>query len=451
MDNLTHALAGCLIGAAVAGVSQPSSVNGKPQLPAGFRRTSTIVGIVAAELPDIDLLYAGPVLGMGKLGYLLHHRGHTHTVAFALAGALLVWFAALGVTRQLIRPFTPASLTSRASVRLAVVAFLGTASHLLLDYTNSYGIHPFWPLNNRWYYGDSVFIVEPWFWIVSIPALFFTAKGRFVRVLLVATLALALVAAWTVSIVGREVAIALSVGVVIWTVIVFPIHARARIVCAIAAWLTVELIFVASSGAASRMVKSNLGSDAIRDVVLSPAVSNPLCFHVIVVRSDDVLYRVTEGTVAPVPRLRTAWSCDGVSKSQQGQSENLPVQVSLDESPQTSRIPSTESNKGVRWTREWSAPLVELRRLASSNCEFAAALRFIRVPEWRFTRGGTELSDARFGSGSGFATIETRAGSAMCERYLPPWQPPRTDILGRTGTGTGTSSHARELVFISMR
>ena len=34
----------------------------------------------------------------------------------------------------------------------------GTLLHLGMDFLNSYGVHPFWPIQNRWVYGDSVFI-----------------------------------------------------------------------------------------------------------------------------------------------------------------------------------------------------------------------------------------------------------------------------------------------------
>ncbi|WP_370466973.1 metal-dependent hydrolase, partial [Salmonella enterica] len=49
-------------------------------------------------------------------------------------------------------------------MQLAAIACLATLLHIALDFTNSYGVHPFWPFDNRWYYGDAVFIVEPLFW-----------------------------------------------------------------------------------------------------------------------------------------------------------------------------------------------------------------------------------------------------------------------------------------------
>src|ERR1700712_3851220 len=97
MDNVTHALAGCLLAAGTVTLVERRGV----VLPRGFRTVASVVGILTAELPDADLVYAGSALGMGKLGYLLHHRGHTHTVLFAVSSALLVWLAVLAFRREL--------------------------------------------------------------------------------------------------------------------------------------------------------------------------------------------------------------------------------------------------------------------------------------------------------------------------------------------------------------
>nr|MBA3913691.1 metal-dependent hydrolase [Terriglobales bacterium] len=40
-------------------------------------------------------------------------------------------------------------------------AYLAGLSHILLDYTNAYGVRPFWPFSERWYSWDIVSIVEP--------------------------------------------------------------------------------------------------------------------------------------------------------------------------------------------------------------------------------------------------------------------------------------------------
>jgi inner membrane protein len=44
-------------------------------------------------------------------------------------------------------------------------------SHILLDWTNNYGVRPFFPFNPRWYAGSIVFIVEPVIFAVLLLAL----------------------------------------------------------------------------------------------------------------------------------------------------------------------------------------------------------------------------------------------------------------------------------------
>ena len=47
---------------------------------------------------------------------------------------------------------------------LYITALITALSHLLLDWTNNYGLRPFFPFNPRWYAGSFVFIAEPVLW-----------------------------------------------------------------------------------------------------------------------------------------------------------------------------------------------------------------------------------------------------------------------------------------------
>jgi inner membrane protein len=67
---------------------------------------------------------------------------------------------------------------------LYLTALIAALSHLLLDWTTSYGVRPFFPFNPRWYEGSFVFIVEPVIW-----GLFF----------------LALVVPWLLGLADREI------------------------------------------------------------------------------------------------------------------------------------------------------------------------------------------------------------------------------------------------------
>jgi inner membrane protein len=89
-------------------------------------------------------------------------------------------------------------------------ACLAGLSHILLDFTNNYGVRPFWPFSEQWYSWDIVFILEPVMLAVLIlglvvPALFslidkeIGARRREPRGRLAATVALiAVVLMWGV-------------------------------------------------------------------------------------------------------------------------------------------------------------------------------------------------------------------------------------------------------------
>ncbi|HYO90551.1 MAG TPA: metal-dependent hydrolase, partial [Pyrinomonadaceae bacterium] len=112
----------------------------------------------------------------GRWVYLHHHRGITHSIAGAVALAILLPLLFYGVEKlvALIR-----GKPSRFRLGgLLIASLLATATHPLLDWTNNYGVRPFLPWSGRWYYGDLVFIVDPWLWLVLGGACFLlTARG----------------------------------------------------------------------------------------------------------------------------------------------------------------------------------------------------------------------------------------------------------------------------------
>lgn len=400
MDNVTHALAGLLI---ADGVRAAARARGRP-LPDGTRGPLALAGVVAAELPDVDLAWSGLGRGGGEaLAYMLHHRGHTHTVLVAVAGALLVWGLALALRRDL-RP----TAASRATL---AVALLGTLSHILLDWTNSYGVHPFWPWDARWYYGDAIFIVEPWLWVAAIPALLVGDRTRTGRIVLGALLVAILAAAWATAYVAPAVATALTVGAATMLAAAWrlrpPARGVARVALGVVAWVAVEATFFAAGRAAEGAVRAALPPVAA-DVVLTPGVADPLCWSALVVWEDATTYHARGAEVRPAPAWRRADACRTRSAS------------GLD----SVRLAGTAA---VRWTGEWTAPAGALATLARGDCRVAAALRFMRAPAWERRGATVELWDLRYGRG-GFAAIASD-GRAACPSGVPGWTPPRSEAL----------------------
>ncbi|HET8875499.1 MAG TPA: metal-dependent hydrolase, partial [Casimicrobiaceae bacterium] len=162
MDNVTHTLIGALLGESAARLAPPAGNGRQAKLRRGL---FLAVAIVGSNFPDADLL---STLGAdGKLAYLLEHRGHTHTVA----GALLISLAMLGGC-ALWQRWRGLVLPARDRRWLVALALLAPLFHIAMDALNTYGVHPWWPFDNRWYYGDAVFIVEPLFWAAAAPLAF---------------------------------------------------------------------------------------------------------------------------------------------------------------------------------------------------------------------------------------------------------------------------------------
>ena len=163
MDNITHSL----VGVALADLAMRSGAT------KAERRIFVGAGVIAANLADLDVVYFG--ITPSPLGYLLHHRGHTHTVlGLAVLAAMMV------MAYRRLPPIRKSRPGDRG--RLWLLIAIALASHLLLDALNSYGVHPFHPIDSTWYFGDAVFIFEPWLWLVLGIAVAWNARSRIARV-----------------------------------------------------------------------------------------------------------------------------------------------------------------------------------------------------------------------------------------------------------------------------
>ncbi len=126
--------------------------------------TATVT--LAAEAPDIDVIgrFKGSVFGFA------HHRGFTHS----FLGLILVSAATVGIVYLVWvlrgRKIKDPNLPPRWGL-LFVFAYIAGLSHILLDFTNNYGVRPFWPFYERWYSWDIVFILEPVILILLVAGL----------------------------------------------------------------------------------------------------------------------------------------------------------------------------------------------------------------------------------------------------------------------------------------
>ena len=151
MEPITHFLTGACLGRA--------GLNRKTAL-------ATATATLAAEAPDLDVFgdFKGSVFGFA------HHRGFTHSfLGLVLVEAVVVGFMYL-IWRLRGRKVKDANLPPRWGL-LFGFAYLAGLTHILLDYTNNYGVRPFWPFYEKWYSWDIVFIVEPVIWLLLVLGL----------------------------------------------------------------------------------------------------------------------------------------------------------------------------------------------------------------------------------------------------------------------------------------
>ncbi len=147
MDNLTHSMVGAVLGQ--MGLKRKSGL-AMPTL------------IIAANIPDID----ATCTIWGTLS-LEMRRGLSHGPIAMLLLPLLLTGVMLAFDRWRRRrasdAYTPVSLGW-----LLVLAYVGTLSHPAMDWLNSYGIRLLEPFSSRWFYGDTLFIIDIWLWALLI-------------------------------------------------------------------------------------------------------------------------------------------------------------------------------------------------------------------------------------------------------------------------------------------
>ena len=406
MDNLTHTLIGLAAGECVArGVRTP---RGGLQDP--VRRNALLaLGMVGGNLPDADLLWSMPSLTGDPLAYLVHHRGYTHTLLGCAVLALLLFAATVALLRWRGHRLRAADVGL-----LGAMALLAVMLHLGLDALNEYGVHPFWPWNNQWYYGDAVFIIEPLYWLAVAP-LFFSLRTRGARwfagvVLVVGSIAVLAfnrmsAVAWTLPVlsllligVGRRLspraASRLAIGVVVAVSATF--------------WATHALVLHRVQAVAA----GQFPGDTTLDIVLSPAPGNPLCWDVMLLQRSGTDYVARMGKHS----LAGAGQSCARSLTMQGAAPLQAMQVPV--------------MAGVRWRAQFTMDAAVLARLAATSCDTRRLASFLRAPFAVENSKGWILGDLRFdrGSGGGFAAMRVDpAAPARCERSNP-WVAPRRDL-----------------------
>jgi inner membrane protein len=62
--------------------------------------------------------------------------------------------------------------------RVLLLAAVGILTHPFLDWMNTYGMRWLSPLSGRWWYADTLFIVDPWIWLALTVGVWLSRKRR---------------------------------------------------------------------------------------------------------------------------------------------------------------------------------------------------------------------------------------------------------------------------------
>ncbi len=414
MDTLTHTLAGILLGecAARALPEQRSAM-------ALGQRRSLYIGLLAvgSNLPDSDFVYS--LITGSKLDYLLHHRGHSHTVVGVLVAAMLLFaFAAAWLKRARWS-------CNGADLRwLGLWALLAPVLHVTMDSSNTYGVHPFWPFSDRWWYGDSVFIIEPLLWVAFMPVLGLV-QSNWLRLLLAAMITAALALLFGSELIPMPIRMVIVLAMLVNLLLGHFTAPRSALVAAVVSWCGVTLMFLVAHRIALRTVDDFIARTDPRavtfDRILTPLPSNPLCWEVLLVQQRSAQYTLRRATLALAPTLLSAVDCPNRDLDTLATAPLQPV-----------REPQSDQ---WQWFGEFVSAPGALTALLQ-RCEAAAFMKFARAPWWSRSAAAWRLGDLRYDRepGASFGEIDISDATAVCPAHLPPWRPPRSDLLRAVGS-----------------
>lgn len=145
MDPVAHTLVGAVL--AETGLKRVS-------------RYATATLLIGVNLPDID----GIAKFWGQDASLYFRRGWSHGILalvvlpLLLAGLIWLWHRWRGHRGDDRQAFHPRWIIA--------LSFLAVCTHPLLDWMNTYGVRLLMPFDERWFYGDTLFIIDPWIWLV---------------------------------------------------------------------------------------------------------------------------------------------------------------------------------------------------------------------------------------------------------------------------------------------
>ena len=167
----------CAGGGTLGGVSASRMKRRWPRSTSASARLKRPFGsatlMITANLPDVDVfVFATSVPSVA------FRRGWTHGI---VAQVLLpILFAAVMMAIERVRPSRDPSVRARWGW-LLLLSYVGVLSHVGLDLLNNYGVRLLMPFSNHWFYGDTLFIADPWLWAALGAGLWLARTRRRVQ------------------------------------------------------------------------------------------------------------------------------------------------------------------------------------------------------------------------------------------------------------------------------
>ncbi|MGC4086726.1 MAG: metal-dependent hydrolase [Polyangiaceae bacterium] len=367
MDPVTHGVVGV---AAALGICRRFP---EAEASCSTRLAAALCALLAAEAPDADRWVDACLKPYGDegqgLAYMLYHRGPTHTVLASLAIALLIGGLASAVLRR--------ASTFRL---LFTVAFAGVALHLGMDAMNDYGVHPFPPISQRWFYGDFLFLAEPTISATLLPCVLALAGVPGSRLVPIC-LAIGIVAVSALLVTGQWLTQFGAIATVVWLAIqAFAQRSRPRVTLA---WLSLlgvlTIFFVASRVTRARAVAWAEARDLpVTDVATTPAPGNPLCWRFITLTRKADAFEEHLGVVSLWSRLTHAPGCFSppYQPGARPKSVCLSDPTGPDSGPEITEIAAFRGDFRL------------FEKLAQRNQRAAATAHFLRMPFWGYDARG---------------------------------------------------------------
>ncbi|MDY6984386.1 MAG: hypothetical protein SV422_14970, partial [Pseudomonadota bacterium] len=258
------------------------------------------------------------------------------------------------------------------------------------------------------------------FWAAAAPLLF-VWRGLVPRLLISLAQLVAIGLAFGSGFVPTAMAFALTTLVFVMLGVGWLCTARSAALTGLLVSCGLVLMFTTTGKIArsrtETLVAAQYPTATALDHVLAPMPVNPLCWEVIAVQVDGDTYALRQAILSLAPGWMPASRCPGVGSLVQ-------TTVTLTDST----LPDTAE---FDWLDEVTMSRSEARMLLQQNCEARAFAGFARALWFRMNGEGWLVGDLRYDREPelGFAEMQVNEAPAQCPRFVPPWKPPRADLL----------------------